>query len=131
MMWFQNLKIGKKLLLSNALLCLLMLLIVGVLLQRLSLLGDNVKQVDNMLHAVESLLQSDRDLYQALVAERSLLYAMPGSDVFLENLNAHKENIQQSKDRAAHFYKLLMINISPFFIHNMKSIEWSGKNLQL
>jgi methyl-accepting chemotaxis protein len=106
MMWFQNLKIGKKLLLSNALLCLLMLLIVGVLLQRLSLLGDNVKQVDNMLHAVESLLQSDRDLYQALVAERSLLYAMPGSDVFLENLNAHKENIQQSKDRAAHFYKL-------------------------
>ena len=106
MNWFQNLKIGRKLLVSNSLLCLLMVLIVGVLLQRLHSIGDNVKHVDNMLHAVNSLLQSDRDLHQALVAERSLLYSKAGSPEFLDNVEAHKENINQSRERAEQFYSL-------------------------
>lgn len=105
-MWFQNLKIGKKLLLSNSMLCLLMILIVGVLLQRLSLLGESVKRVDTIHNAVVSLLQSDRDLFQALAAERSLLYASSGSQEFIVNLAAYKENIKLSKESAAYFYRL-------------------------
>ena len=106
MKWFHDLKIGKKLLLSNSLLFILTVLIVVILLQRLSLLAGNVEHVDNMLHAVESLLQSDRDLHQALVAERSLLYSKAGSEEFLINVASHKENIQQSKDRATKFHSL-------------------------
>jgi methyl-accepting chemotaxis protein len=106
MMWFQNLKIGKKLLLSNSMLCLLMILIVGVLLQRLSMLGESVKRVDIMHNAVVSLLQSDRGLFQALVAERSLLNSRPGSEPFVNNLATYNENIKQSKDSATHFYGL-------------------------
>ena len=106
MKWFHDLRIGKKLLISNSLLFILMVLIVVVLLQRLSLLGENVKHVNNMLNAVETLLQSDRDLYQALVAERSLLYSKAGSEESLANAVSHKENIKQSKERATKFYSL-------------------------
>lgn len=106
MMWFQNLKIGKKLLLSNSLLCLLMVIIVGMFLQRLSSLGENVKQVDNMLHAADALLQADRDLYQALVAERSMLFVKTGSEKFLENADTHRQKIKQAHERVEAFYKL-------------------------
>lgn len=105
-MWFQNLKIGKKLFLSNSMLCLLMILIVGVLLQRLSLLGDNVKRANDVHSAVVSLLQSDRDLYQALVAERSLLHSAPGSQEFIANVALYEESIKQSKEAIAHFHGL-------------------------
>lgn len=75
-------------------------------LERLTTLGENVKQVDNLLHAVDALMQSDRALYQALVAERSLLYAKTGSEDFLENVEVHKESIRLSKEKAEEFYKL-------------------------
>ena len=106
MMWFQNLKIGKKLFLSNSMLCLLMILIVGVLLQRLSLLGDNVKRANDIHSAVISLLQSERDLYQALVAERSFLHSESGSQEFIANIALYKESIKQSKETIASFHGL-------------------------
>lgn len=106
MKWFHDLKIGKKLLLSNSLLFILMVLMVVILLQKISDLSGNVKHVDNMLNAVEALLQSDRDLYQALVAERSLLYSKAGSEEFQLNISSHQENIKQAKERADEFYSL-------------------------
>ncbi|WP_108124998.1 methyl-accepting chemotaxis protein [Saccharospirillum mangrovi] len=45
------------------------------------------------------LLNADRDLQQALVAERSLLVTEPGSAIFEEQKVAHAENIQQAHDR--------------------------------
>ncbi|MFV1872146.1 MAG: methyl-accepting chemotaxis protein [Oleiphilus sp.] len=105
MMWFQNLKIGKKLLLSNSLLCLLMIVIAGTLIQRLLTLSDNAKQVDNMLHAVEALMQSDRALFQALVAERSLLYSKPGSEKFIQDVKNHELAIEESAQSAETFYQ--------------------------
>ena len=107
MQWFHDLKIAKKLWLSNAALFTLMVLIVIVSIQGLNLVGANVQRVDQTMRAVDTLLQADRDLYQALVAERSMIFAKPGSDEFLENIAAHKENIQQAKDRADVFYELI------------------------
>ncbi|EPC02998.1 hypothetical protein L861_22060 [Litchfieldella anticariensis FP35 = DSM 16096] len=45
------------------------------------------------------LLNADRDAYQALVAERTLLSLASDSDEFESQLAAHAENIEQTRDR--------------------------------
>ena len=107
MQWFHDLKVAKKLWLSNAALFILMALIVMVSIQRLGVVDSNLQRVDQTMLAVDALLQADRDLYQALVAERSMIYSKPGSPQFLENAKAHEENIQQAKERADRFFSLI------------------------
>lgn len=107
MQWFHDLKVAKKLWLSNAVLFILMALIVVVSVQRLGVVDTNVQRVDQIMRAVDALLQADRDLYQALVAERSMIFSKPGSPQFLENAQAHQENIQQAKERADLFFNLI------------------------
>lgn len=99
MSWFRNLGIGKKLLISNVLLGALILVLAVVTVQRLSVIETNVRQVGDVIYAVDSLLQADRDLYQALVAERSLIYAKANTPEFNEMAKSHQENIQQARDR--------------------------------
>lgn len=103
MSWFYNLKLGGKLLIPNAILGILILISAVVTIQRLDIIGENVKGVDNILHAVDLMLQADRDLFQALVAERSMIFSKPGSDEFRGLEASHQDNIQQARDRADKF----------------------------
>jgi methyl-accepting chemotaxis protein len=107
MQWFHNLKIARKLWLSNAILLILMISIVIISTQRLDVVGSNVQRVDQVMQAMDALLQADRDLYQVLVAERSMIYSKPGSPKFLENEQAHQENIEQARKRTDTFIKLI------------------------
>lgn len=61
----------------------------------------------NRIVAVDLLLQVDRDLQQALVAERSLIFAEPGSPLFNSLVNEHVENIEQVETRWQEFKSLL------------------------
>jgi methyl-accepting chemotaxis protein len=54
---------------------------------------------DREMPALDALVQADRDLQQLLVAERTLMLAEPGSELFTKMLDAHAENIQQSDER--------------------------------
>ncbi|WP_022662493.1 methyl-accepting chemotaxis protein [Paucidesulfovibrio longus] len=65
---------------------------------------DNVLQV--RLPSMDKLLEADRDLQQALVAERSLVFATPGSDVAKQLLDDYETNIKQMKDRTNAFFEL-------------------------
>ena len=107
MKWFNDLKIGSKLLISNLLLGVLIIAMAGFAMQRLSIIGNNVNTVNNVLKAVDNLLQADRDLYQAVVAERSMIFMKPGSEDFLQLVKDHKENIAQAAARAEKFYELM------------------------
>jgi methyl-accepting chemotaxis protein len=49
--------------------------------------------------ALDALVQADRDLQQALVAERTILIAQPNSELFKKQVAAHAENLQQSTER--------------------------------
>ena len=49
------------------------------------------------------VLNADRDLYQAQVAERSLLMLTPGTDVFDRQVKDHAENVQQAHERLEQF----------------------------
>ena len=103
MKWFKDLKIGVKLLISNSILSILILMLAVVSITRLEVIESNVTSVGETLYAVDTLLQADRDLYQALVAERSMIFSKPGSDEFKKLAEDHESNIQQARDRIDRF----------------------------
>ncbi len=51
------------------------------------------------LPGIDNLLQTDRDLQQLLVAERSMIFANVQSDVFKQLLGEYKQNLEQSHQR--------------------------------
>lgn len=61
----------------------------------------------NFLPATSVLYSADRDLQQALVAERTLHSADPNSDQFDVILGEHAENMQQARERVDKFYSLI------------------------
>jgi methyl-accepting chemotaxis protein len=61
----------------------------------------------NYVPATSSLYSADRDLQQALVAERTMIAADPASDLFKTLLNDHAENKQQARDRVDKFFSLM------------------------
>lgn len=62
---------------------------------------------NNYVPATSALYSADRDLQQALVAERTMLATDPKSDEFNTLLQVHAENIQQAIDRVAKFSELV------------------------
>lgn len=84
------------------LLCLSAIQATHVLKRELDLLTANV------VPRIDALLQADRDLYQALIAERSLL-STPSADPRYQQLReAHAENIQQAGERMAKVNQLAL-----------------------
>ncbi len=61
----------------------------------------------NYVPGTSTLYSADRDLQQALVAERTMHAADPTSENFSSLLNDHAENMQQARDRVNKFYELL------------------------
>lgn len=51
--------------------------------------------------SAELILNADRDLYQALLAQRTLLSVEPDSNTFTEQLETYKENLEQTKQRVS------------------------------
>ena len=61
----------------------------------------------NYVPGTSTLYSADRDLQQALVAERTMHATRPGTEEFSRLLTEHAENVQQARDRVDKFYKLL------------------------
>ncbi len=59
--------------------------------------------VNVLLPSTDLLIQVDRDLQQALVAERSLVFAVPGTPAFDGFVRDHEENLKQVRDRWGKF----------------------------
>ena len=50
------------------------------------------------------LLEADRDLHQALIAERSMCFSEPGSEAFKAQMKDYTDNIGQADTRVRKFY---------------------------
>jgi methyl-accepting chemotaxis protein len=59
---------------------------------------DNVLKVRVLI--TNMLLNSDRDLQQLLVSERTLVFTEPGTDLFKNLLKDYETNLQQTKERS-------------------------------
>jgi methyl-accepting chemotaxis protein len=100
MKWFQNLAFRYKLILPLGVVVLLFFLFAASTLYRIDRLGN---EVANLVRAdmpvITDLLQADRDLYQALVAERTLIFVDVGSANYTALAADHAQNVQQAYER--------------------------------
>jgi len=104
MHWFQNLSFRNKLLIPLGLVAALFIAMAAVSISKLMVLGEEIDELATLdVNGLNFLLQADRDLYQAQVAERSLLFLEPGSDAYRKMLGMHDENIVQARDRIGKF----------------------------
>ncbi|MBA1148254.1 methyl-accepting chemotaxis protein [Ectothiorhodospiraceae bacterium WFHF3C12] len=102
MAWWRDLSLRWKLTIP---LVFLIVVFLAALLTARSLLtemtGDALTLADDYLPTSSLVLDADRDLHQALVAERTLLNTNPLSEKYESLLAQHSENIQQALDRVA------------------------------
>lgn len=109
MQWFQNLKIGIKLTIVF-IITVILLAIVGLM----GVIGTNKIQKDLVeiltvrVPAIDLLNQSDRDLQQLLVAERSMIFTDSQSDFFKGFVADYNENYRQSNERMQKYEALAL-----------------------
>ncbi|WGS87216.1 methyl-accepting chemotaxis protein [Methylomonas sp. UP202] len=104
---FANLSIRVKTAIPIALMSLVLVVVAGLGYNYLSKLGDHTRRLGEVeLPALAVLLESDRDMYQAMLAERTL--QSPGLDsAAADKLKAfHAENLQQARTRFSKFLAL-------------------------
>lgn len=108
MSWFYNLSFRWKLLLPVMLLAIIMSIIALVGIAQISnISSDAFRLGDKYIPGLNYLLQADRDMQQALVAERSIIFLDTKSDEFKKMSDSHKENIEQTFDRVNKFFETI------------------------
>ena len=102
-----NVKISSKLLLSFSII-LLIVFVVGAA-GFLSTRNINSSLIDistGDLPSLNYLLQADRDLYQLLTDERSMIFTNVNTELFEQLVADYEENLQQSRERFENFKAL-------------------------
>ncbi|MBK1717554.1 methyl-accepting chemotaxis protein [Thiocystis violacea] len=109
MRWFQNLSFRYKLMIPLGLIGLLMVFFAWRTIERVDRLAEDVTALVSVnIPVVDNLLQADRDLYQALVAERTLMFVDVRSPDFADMAGQHGENLRQARERFDHAAGILM-----------------------
>lgn len=107
MSWFNNLRFRYKLLLPIVLLALVLIGIATVSAVNFKSVASSVDKIaSEHLPGLNYLLQADRDLHQAQVAERTLLSVEPGSSRQQQLIDTHNENLEQAEQRVNRFLNL-------------------------
>ena len=102
-----NIRIGNKLLIILTVNILLLVVIGSVAAISARSINDRLRQIYNRdLQGVVFLLEADRDLHQALIAERSMIFAEPNTPAFATQLKDYADNKQQADDRVGKFAAL-------------------------
>jgi methyl-accepting chemotaxis protein len=107
MKWLKKLKIETKLLAGfiSMMLCVSTVGIVGYMAIRS--IHRELNQIFTVrLPIIDYLIESDRDLQQLLVAERSMIFSNTNSDIFKGLLNEYETNLNQAEERLDNFKKL-------------------------
>ncbi|MDX5364745.1 MAG: methyl-accepting chemotaxis protein [Pseudazoarcus pumilus] len=103
-----NAPVRVKLLVPLALITIMLIAISVIGVTRLATLNERVDALSQQyLLAQDNLLNADRDLQQALVAERSILSVEADSDFFTNFEKDYKENLGQTHDRVKKYAELL------------------------
>jgi methyl-accepting chemotaxis protein len=100
MNWLKNINIGKKLAIGFAVLIILAGVVGFVGFSSAKKIQANLEEIFSVrLPSIDYLVEADRDLQQLLVAERSMIFATVGSDVFSGLVKDYQENLKQSEER--------------------------------
>jgi len=100
MKWFRNLKIGSKLVFGFSIMILIMGIIGFIGYRSIGKVNSYLDDISTVrLPSIDYLIETDRDLQQLLVAERSMIFANTKSDVFKKMVQEYEENMKQSDER--------------------------------
>ncbi|OKO22664.1 hypothetical protein AM469_003142 [Pseudomonas aeruginosa] len=102
--WFANLSFRRKIALPILLLAVLLLLVGALGVHGIAQLNESNQRLGKrFLPGIALLLNADRDLYQAFVAERSLLEGHLSAEQIAGLRDDHAENLQQALDRVRQY----------------------------
>jgi methyl-accepting chemotaxis protein len=97
---FNNIKIGGKLILGFSAMILILLVFALVSYLGTESLNDELQAINSTrLPSLNYLLQTDRDLQQLMVAERSTIFANAKSEIFKSLLEEYETNLGQAATR--------------------------------
>lgn len=100
MKWFYNLAFRYQLILPLALLAVLFALFAWSTWRQVNTLGAEIDALTHIdMPVIVDLLEADRDLYQALVAERTLIFAEANSPLASKLVTQNADNIGQARER--------------------------------
>ena len=106
-MWFRNRKVGTRILFGFSTMILIMFAVGAV--GYWSLISIQ-KRLENLTTVVipmlRMVLETDRDLHQMLVAERSLIFANSKSDLFQELAEDYEKSLASSGERWKKYRKI-------------------------
>ena len=105
--WFKNLKIGVKIISGFCLMILFMAIIGFQGYTSVKHVNEHLNDIFGVrLPSIDFLIETDRDVQQLLVAERSMIFAESGSEIFKSFVADYEENLQQSDERWNKFKNL-------------------------
>ncbi len=105
--WLTNMRFGTKIILAFSIMTLLVIINGLVGYQGVNNVNNELDDIfATRLPSLDYLLQTDRDLQQLLVAERSMIFADTNSELFKRLLADYEENLGQSADRWQKFTEL-------------------------
>ncbi|MGD8780986.1 MAG: methyl-accepting chemotaxis protein [Ignavibacteria bacterium] len=100
MKWFKNLRVKQKLLLTFSMLLFFLLLLGGIGLYNMSDMNEHTKIISSKrMPGLDILLQIDRDMQQAVVAQRTMIFTNVSSERFKQLKQENEENINQTLER--------------------------------
>ncbi|MBW8191751.1 methyl-accepting chemotaxis protein [Neiella marina] len=98
--WLHNLRFMAKQMFIAAIFGLAIVILIAVTVNATKQMGNDTKEVTNsILPRINLLLQADRDLYQSILAERTLVTISDSDSAYRGLQQQHQENIQQAADR--------------------------------
>jgi len=108
MKWFKNLKVGHKLVLGFSIMIFFMGIIGYAGFHSIEKINKNLEHIICVrLPSVDFLIETDRDLQQLLVSERSMIFANASSDVFKTFVKDYEENLKQADERWEKYKSLI------------------------
>lgn len=132
--WFNNLNFRFKLLLPIGLLALVLIAIASVSMINFKSVAGSVDEIaSEHLPGLNYLLQADRDLHQALVAERTLLSVEQGSERQQKLVATYNENIEQAQQRVDRFLNLTSSDVEREMVadYKQKAAIWTATAQQV
>ncbi|MEW6289818.1 MAG: methyl-accepting chemotaxis protein [Thermodesulfobacteriota bacterium] len=100
MKWLKNIKVGAKLSISFTVMIVFMAVIGAVGYRSINVIYSHLEGIFAVnLPGIDYLLETDRDLQQLLVAERSMIYANAQSEEFKGMVNEYETNLKQAGER--------------------------------
>ena len=134
MNWFKRLKIGKKLGLSFALVIVIMGGISSGGFWGLHNIKANLADIFTVrMPSMDYLLETDRDLQQLLVAERSMIFANAKSDAFKQLVAEYDQNLEQAATRWDKYKALAATEAEKAIIpkYELARKEWQAVSRQV